>query len=244
MFTSFCYNFQQIYFQKVEGEDVHRLFIVEDDRSIAEAIKEQAETWDMQVRCAEDYRKVLTECVAFDPHLVLLDISLPFFDGYHWCSELRKVSKVPIIFISSASDNMNIIMAMNMGADDFIAKPFDRNVLMAKVHALLRRTYDFSASVTLLEHRGAILNTEDGSFSYNGEQIELTKNEHRILTVLLQNKGKVVSREKLMEALWKTDSFVDENTLTVNVGRLRKKLEAAGLTDYIGTKFGVGYFIQ
>lgn len=223
---------------------MHRMFIVEDDRGIAEAIKEQAEAWDMQVRCVEDYRNVLAEFASFDPHIVLLDISLPFFDGYHWCNEIRKASKVPIIFISSASDNMNIIMAMNMGADDFIAKPFDRNVLMAKVHALLRRTYDFSAAVTLLEHRGAMLNTEDGSLSYSGSQIELTKNEHRILMMLLQNKGKVVSREKLMEALWKTDSFVDENTLTVNVGRLRKKLEAAGLADYIGTKFGVGYFIQ
>ena len=172
-----------------------------------------------------------------------MDISLPFFDGYYWCSEIRKLSKVPIIFISSAADNMNIVMAMNMGGDDFIAKPFDQSVLMAKIQALLRRTYDFGTSVTILEHRGALLNTGDHTLTYNGDRIELSKNEYRILLALMEAKGKVVSREKLMERLWETDSFVDENTLTVNVNRLRKKLDNAGLTDFITTKFGVGYII-
>ena len=179
----------------------------------------------------------------FDPHLVLLDISLPFFNGYHWCVEIRKVSKIPIVFISSASDNMNIVMAMNMGADDFIAKPFDQNVLIAKIQALLRRAYDFAAAVPVLEHRGALLNTGDNTLTYQDERIVLTKNEYRILLTLMENKGKVVSREKLMERLWETDSFVDENTLTVNVNRLRKKLDSAGLTEFIATKFGVGYLI-
>lgn len=226
------------------GESVYRLLIVEDDKGIAEAIKAQAELWDLQVHCIENFRKVMTEFAEFDPHIILLDIALPFFNGYHWCSEIRKVSKVPIIFVSSVSDNMNMVMAMNMGADDFIAKPFNQSVLMAKLQAMLRRTYDFAASVSVLEHRGALLNTGDNTLTYNDEKISLSKNEFRILLILMKNKGKVVSREKLMEQLWETDSFVDENTLSVNVGRLRKRLDAAGLEDFITTKFGVGYLIE
>lgn len=222
---------------------MYRLLIVEDDKGIAEAIKEQAEMWELQVHCVQNFRNVLAEFAEFDPHIVLLDISLPFFNGYHWCNEIRKVSKVPIIFISSASDSMNIVMAMNMGGDDFIAKPFDQSVLMAKVQAVLRRTYDFVSSVPILEHRGALLNTGDNTLSYEGEKIPLTKNEYRILLILMQNKGKVVSREKIMEQLWESDSFVDENTLSVNVNRLRKKLDNAGLGHFITTKFGVGYVI-
>ena len=200
--------------------------------------------WGLEVRQTENFQNVMPEFADFNPHLVLIDIGLPFFDGYHWCSEIRKVSKVPVIFISSAADNMNIVMAMNMGADDFIAKPFDSSVLMAKIQAMLRRSYDFAQSAPLLEHRGAILDTGSNVLLYKDEKIELTKNEYRILLTLMSGKGKVISREKLMEALWQTDSFVDENTLTVNVGRLRKKLEAAGLHDFIKTKFGVGYIIE
>jgi len=222
---------------------MYRLFIIEDDRGIAEAISEQAEMWGFIVKQAENFRNIMPEFAEFNPHLVLIDIGLPFFDGYHWCSEIRKVSKVPVIFISSASDNMNIVMAMNMGGDDFISKPFDRNVLMAKVQAMLRRTYDFASSVPVLEHNGALLNTGSNVLVYGNQNIELTKNEHRILLTLMINKGKVVSREKLMESLWQTDSFVDENTLSVNVGRLRKKLKDAGLENFIKTKFGVGYII-
>lgn len=220
------------------------MLIVEDDRGIAQAISEQAQMWELEVMCVQNFRCVLEEFVHFQPHLVLLDITLPFFNGYHWCTEIRKISKVPIIFISSASGNMNIVMAMNMGADDFIAKPFDQSVLMAKVQAMLRRTYDFASSVPVLEHRGAFLNTGDNTLTYKDEKIPLTKNEYRILLALMENKGKVVSREKLMERLWETDSFVDENTLTVNINRLRKKLDAAGIKDFITTKFGVGYIIE
>ncbi len=223
---------------------MYKLLIVEDDKGIAETIKAQAEQWALTVRCVANFRNVMSEFAELDPHIVLLDISLPFFNGYHWCSEIRKVSKVPIIFISSASDNMNMIMAMNMGADDFIAKPFDQSVLMAKIQAMLRRTYDFAASVPVLEHRGALLNTGDSTLTYNGERISLSKNEFRILHILMENKGRVVSREKLIELLWETDSFIDENTLTVNVGRLRKRLDSAGLTDFIATKFGIGYIIE
>lgn len=223
---------------------MYRLMIVEDDAGIAQAIREQAQAWDLTVHCACDFHNVMSEFAAFAPHIVLLDITLPFFDGYYWCGEIRRVSKVPIIFISSASDHMNMIMAMNMGADDFIAKPFDQSVLMAKIQALLRRTYDFAGTLPILEHRGALLDTGDNSLTYRKEKISLSKNEYRILLTLMENKGKVISREKLMETLWETDSFVDENTLSVNVNRLRKKLDAAGLNDFILTRFGVGYLIE
>ena len=223
---------------------MYRLLIVEDDRGIAEGVREQAEAWDITARIVTDFHNVMAEFSRFDPHIVLLDISLPFFNGYHWCGEIRRVSNVPVIFISSAADNMNMILAMNMGADDFIAKPFDGSVLIAKIQALLRRTYDFAPSVPVLEHKGAMLNTGDGSFLYKNEKIPLSKNEYRILLTLMKNKGKTVSRERLMEQLWETDSFVDENTLSVNVNRLRKRLEAAGLEGFITTKFGVGYIIE
>ena len=243
--AALCFNRCEIDTTRVfKGENMYKLLIVEDEQGISEEIKRQAENWGLEVRCAADFRNIMAEFAEFDPQIVLMDIALPFFDGYHWCSEIKKVSKVPIIFISSASDNMNIVMAMNMGADDFIAKPFDGSVLIAKVQAMLRRTYDFGGAMPVLEHKGALLNTGDGCLTYGEEKLELTKNEYRILLCLMENKGTIVSREKLMEALWATDSFVDENTLSVNVGRLRKKLEAVGLKDFIATKFGAGYIIE
>lgn len=223
---------------------MYRIFIVEDDEGIARGVTQLVNAWEMEAVTVRDFRNVSGEFVACNPQLVLMDIGLPFMNGYHWCSEIRRVSKVPIIFLSSASDNMNIIMAMNMGADDFIPKPFDGSVLIAKIQALLRRAYSFGESNPVLEHRGAMLNTGDNSLVYQGKQISLSKNEYRILLELMRSRGKVVSRERLMEALWQTDDFVDENALTVNVGRLRKKLEAAGLSDFIVTKFGVGYLID
>ena len=221
----------------------YRILIVEDDRGIAEAVCEQAALWGWDCRAVQDFRDILPEFTQFSPHLVLFDISLPFYNGFHWCAEIRKLSRVPIIFLSSASDNMNIVMAMNLGADDFIAKPFDPAVLTAKIQAMLRRSYDFAPSSPLLEHRGAVLDTGDATLHIGEEKLELTKNEFRILLTLLQNKGKVVSREKLMEQLWQSDSFIDDNTLTVNVNRLRRKLDAAGLEGFISTRFGVGYLI-
>lgn len=223
---------------------MYRIFIVEDDEGIARGVTQLVNAWGMEAVTVRDFRNVSGEFATCNPQLVLMDIGLPFMNGYHWCSEIRRVSKVPIIFLSSASDNMNIIMAMNMGADDFIPKPFDGSVLIAKIQALLRRAYSFGESSPVLEHRGAMLNTGDNSLVYQGKQISLSKNEYRILLELMRSRGKVVSRERLMEALWQTDDFVDENALTVNVGRLRKKLEAAGLSDFIVTKFGVGYLID
>lgn len=223
---------------------MHRLFIVEDDTGISSAIARQAGLWDLDTFCVQNFKNIMEDFLRFQPHIVLLDISLPFFDGYHWCNEIRKISQVPIIFISSAADNMNIIMAINMGADDFISKPFDQSVLMAKIQALLRRSYDFARNTPVIEHRGAVLNIGEGTLLYKDEKIALTKNEYKILSCLMKNKGKVVSREKLMEELWQTDSFIDENTLTVNVNRLRRKLESAGLDGFIKTKFGVGYIVE
>ena len=215
--------------------------MVEDDEIIARSIREHLQAWNYDVCCVEDFSNVVAEFVRFDPQLVLMDITLPFFNGYHWCSEIRKISKVPVIFLSSAADNMNIVMAVNMGADDFIPKPFDLEVLTVKIQAMLRRSYDFAGTGSMLEHKGAILNLNETTLTYQEQKIELTKNEFRILEILMENKEKVVSRETLMTKLWESDNYVDENTFSVNVNRLRKKLEALGLEEFILTKKGIGY---
>ena len=222
---------------------MYRILIIEDDRTIANVLAEHLRTWDYEVHCVTNFKNVMEDFREYEPQLVLLDIVLPLFNGFHWCQEIRKISKVPIIFLSSANDNMNIVMAMNMGGDDFIAKPFDQTVLIAKMQAMLRRTYDFAKIEHVLQCREAVLNVDDHSLTYRGEQIALSRNEYGILKILMENAGKIVSRERLMERLWETDSFIDDNTLTVNVNRLRKKLEGAGLKDFITTKFGVGYVI-
>lgn len=223
---------------------MHRIYIVEDDNIIAKSIKKHLESWGFEVKCADDFSAVLQEFLSYDPQLVLMDISLPFFNGYHWCQQIRRLSSVPIIFISSTSDNMNIVMAVNMGADDFIAKPFDLTVLSAKVQAILRRTYDYQGQSHLIEHNGAIFNSTECTVSCNGHKTELTKNENRIMQALLENKTKVVTRDSLMTMLWECDSFVDENTLSVNITRLRKKLEEIGLENFITTKKGLGYMVK
>lgn len=223
---------------------MYRILIIEDDFSMAAVMKKQIESWGNQVKLVEDFQNVLPAFLEYDPHMVLVDIMLPFFNGYYWCSEIRKVSGVPVIFISSASDNMNIVMAMNMGGDDFIPKPVDLDVMTAKIQAVLRRTYDMVGKIPVLEHRGAILNLNDTALTYREQHVELTKNEFRILQTLMENKGKVVSRDTLMTRLWQTDCYVEENTLTVNVTRLRKKLENAGLNDFITTKVGSGYIVE
>lgn len=222
---------------------MYKAFLVEDDKTIAEAITQHLSKWGYETKIAGDFQKVIEEFLAFEPHIVLLDIGLPYFNGYHWCNEIRNKSKVPIVFLSSADDNMNIVMALNMGGDDFISKPFDLNVLTAKVQALLRRNYSFKEQGHLLEHGGAVLNLNDATLTYQEERIELTKNEYRILQCLMSRAGEIVSRDEIIRALWEDDSFVDDNTLTVNVTRLRKKLEEAGLRDYIRTKKGIGYMV-
>lgn len=223
---------------------MYKIMIIEDDSGLSAAIKQQLEVWGYEAACTKNFQRVTEEFIQCDPHLVLVDIMLPFFNGYHWCSEIRKISNVPVIFISSASDNMNIVMAMNMGGDDFIPKPIDLGVMTAKIGAVLRRAYDMSGKIPVLEHKGAVLNLNDMSLSYKGESLQLTKNDFKILQTLMENKGKVVSRETLMTKLWQIDCYVEENTLTVNVTRLRKKLESIGLEDFITTKVGIGYILE
>ena len=223
---------------------IYKILIVEDDRVIADKICEYLASFGYEAQGAKNFANITAEFSSFLPHLVLMDISLPYYNGYYWCSEIRKISKAPVIFISSASDDMNIIMAVNYGADDFLAKPFELTVLTAKIQAILRRTYDFAGQTSILEHRGAVLNMDNTTLLYEDKVVELTKNEYRILRILMENKGRVVSRDTIMARLWETDSFIDDNTLTVNVTRLRKKLEQAGLYDYIVTKKGIGYLVE
>ena len=222
---------------------MYKILIVEDDETIAGGLKNHLEKWNYQAECMTDFKDVMGKFVEFEPQLVLLDIVLPFFNGFHWCQEIRKISKVPIIFLSSANDNMNIVMAMNMGGDDFIAKPFDLQVLTAKLQAVLRRSYGSKLTSHSIECGEVVLNLNDTSVAVRGEKIDLTKNEFLILKTLMEKQGKVVSREEIMERLWGNDEFVDDNTLTVNITRIRKKLEAAGVNDFITTKRGLGYLV-
>ena len=223
---------------------MYRILIVEDDAGIAEAVSEQAKMWNFETHNVTNFRNVMAEFAEFDPHLVLMDIGLPFFNGYYWCGEIRKVSRVPVIFISSASDNMNIVMAMNMGGDEFVEKPFDLSVVMAKVQAVLRRAYAFRGTMDVLEHAGVMLNVNDATVTCGSQSVELTKNEFRILKLLMENSGRIVSRENLITRLWESDEFIDDNTLTVNVARLRKKLEEIGAENWIQTKKGIGYIVE
>ena len=220
---------------------MYRICMVEDDPLIAKKVKNHLESWDYEVTLIEDFSNVMAEVEACNPHLILMDIKLPSYNGYYWCQEIRKTSKVPIMFLSSASDNMNIVMAVNMGGDDFLAKPFDLDVLTVKIQAMLRRSYDFVDAGDTLEYRGMILNLGDATVLYNGNRVELTRNEWKILQTLLENKGKIVTRDILMTKIWESDDYIDENTLSVNVNRLRKKLAEIGLEELIVTKKGMGY---
>ena len=220
---------------------MYKIFLVEDDETIAKMVKNHLEKWDYEVRIAQKFDRIMAEFADYEPQLVLMDIGLPFYNGYHWCTQIRKVSNVPVVFLSLAADNMNIVMAVTMGADDFIAKPFDMQVLTVKIQAILRRSYDFAGNSSVLEHKGAMLNISEAELSYEGESLELTKNELKILQTLFENKASIVTRDTLMTKLWESDTYVDENTLSVNVNRLRKKLASIGLSDFIITKKGIGY---
>ena len=222
----------------------YTVMIVEDDEVIAEMVKGSLERWDYEVVIASDLKNVASQVERQKPDLILLDINLPFYNGFYWCKEIRTFSKVPIIFLSSADDNMNIVMAMDMGGDDFIAKPFDSSVLTAKVNAMMRRSYAYRGSVEILRAGEVSLNLADAALHYQEQQLELTKNEFKILQMLLENTGKIVSRESIMTRLWDSNEFIDDNTLTVNVARLRKKMEQIGLGGKIITKKGIGYMVE
>jgi len=220
------------------------IYYVEDDNNIRDLVVYTLNHSGFETlgfRNAEEFYAASKERT---PDLVLLDIMLPYNNGFYWCSELRRISSVPVIFISSASDNMNIVMAMNMGGDDFICKPFDLNVVTAKIQALLRRSYSYHGQMNVMEHAGVVLNLGDASLTYRGQRLELTKNEFRIMQELMENAGRTASRARIMERLWQSDSFIDDNTLTVNMTRLRKKLEDIGLGGFIKTKKGMGYMIE
>ena len=212
---------------------MYKIFLAEDDEVICSLVKKHLESWGYKVYAAEDFSDIMGEFVRVDPQLVILDLKLPCYNGFHWCDEIRRVSQVPVIFLSSAADNMNMVMAMSRGADDFIPKPFHLEVLSAKVQAILRRAYSFGAGANLLERGGAVLNLGSGDLSFQGRSVSLTRNELKILNLLFSQAGNVVSREDIMQMLWENDDFVDDNTLTVNVNRLRRKLEEIGLGNMI-----------
>lgn len=221
----------------------YKILIVEDDEAIAQTEKAHLEKWDYKVHCVEDFRQILADVAKFQPDLILMDVKLPYYNGYYWCAEIRKFSKIPIVFVSSADDDMNIVMAMDMGGDDFISKPFTLPVLTAKINAMLRRSYSFKGQVNVIEHKGLRLNLSDGAATYEGTVASLTKNELRILQLLMENAGEMVTRDVIMMQLWENESFIDDNTLTVNVARIRKKLKDIGADGYIITKKGIGYLV-
>ncbi|WP_106460796.1 response regulator transcription factor [Anaerococcus sp. Marseille-P3915] len=220
-----------------------KILIVDDSQIIASSLKKDFEKWGYEVVLVEDFERVFDLFKEENPSLVVMDIGLPYFDGYHWTRKIRDISNVPIIFLSSKEDTMNKIMAMEMGADDFVTKPFEVELLTAKVKALLRRTYDYKQESDKSEKDGLILDIKSMQASFEGKSIDLSKNEFKILETLMVNDGKVISRDKLMTALWSTDIFIDDNTLTVNISRLRKSLESLGVKDFIKTKVGKGYYV-
>lgn len=228
----------------LEGRGM-KIMIVEDDLTIRDMVGEALEKWGFETVKIEDFDQIMQVFLNHDPHLVIMDINLPSFDGFYWCNKIREISKVPMIFLSSRDTPMDIVMSMNMGGDDYIQKPFHMDVLIAKINALLRRTYSYMETQSqTMEHDGIILNLENGEVLHGDRKSELTKTEFLILKILMKNKGIIVSRTKMMRSLWKNENFVDENTLTVNIARLRKKLVELGKEHFITTKKGQGYIIQ
>lgn len=223
---------------------MYKIMTIEDDSRLCEEIQEALLKWGFNPVTVKNFEDILNEFIQNKPELVIMDINLPCFDGFYWCQKIREISKVPIIFLSSRNTNMDIIMAVQMGGDDFVTKPFSIDILVTKLHAMLRRTYSYGENLgDVLECRGVILNINDSTLSYNENKIELTKNELKILLLLMKNIGKIISRDRIMRILWDDDTFINDNTLTVNVNRLRKRLEDIGINDFIETKKGQGYVI-
>ena len=223
---------------------MYKIMIVEDDKALSSNMNEMLSKWGFDTAPLENFENIASEFVNAKPNLIIMDVNLPYFDGFYWCSKIREVSKVPIIFVSSRDTNMDIIMAMNTGADDYITKPFSMDILIAKINALLRRAYSYGEQTSdLVECDGVILNLVDNTLLYKDAKIELTKNEFKVLLLLMKARGKTISRERIMRSLWDDDNFINDNTLTVNINRLRTKLGDIGLNDYIVTKKGHGYMI-
>lgn len=235
---------KEINYLIIKGGFMYKILIIEDDETIASLLNENLSKWGYMSSYVTDFHNILDKFQSTKPDLVLLDISLPFYNGYFWCSEIRKLSNIPIIFLSSHTENLDIVMAMNMGGDDYITKPFSLDIVIVKIQAILRRTYTYISEIQTLEIGGAKLNLSDTTMEYNDSRLELTKNEFKIMKILMEHKNKVVTREEIMKTLWDSDSFIDDNTLTVNVNRLRKKLEEIGLDEFILTKKGMGYMVH
>jgi DNA-binding response OmpR family regulator len=224
--------------------NIYKILIIEDDINMTEIVKKILERWGFSAYICENFDDILKLFVEIDPHILLLDINIPAFDGFYWCKKIREISSVPIVFVSSRDSSMDIIMAVNSGGDDYIQKPFDSNVLVAKLQAIIRRTYEYSKyDNQVMECNNLIIDMNSMNVYYGNESSMLTKNEFRILKTLIENQGKVVSRENLMKQLWNEDIYVNENALTVNINRLRKKLENMGAKDFINTKKGIGYVV-
>lgn len=221
-----------------------KIFIVEDEKEIARAIGDELLTWGFQTVFAKDFSKIEEEVREEKPDLVLMDIGLPSFNGFYWCSKIRENSKVPLMFISSRDEDVDVIRAMQFGGDDYVVKPLHLPVLLAKIKALLRRSYEFSEDHDFLGFGGAKLLLSEVTLTFFEKRVELTKTELLILEVLFKEKGGVAKRADLMDRCWQEESFIDDNTLAVNINRLRKKLSAIGLQDFIGTKKGIGYFLN
>ncbi len=222
---------------------MYKIMVVEDDPSVSSALSSVLKSWGFDAIRVTSFENITEQFEKIRPDLILMDLNLPERNGFYWTSEIRKQSSVPIIFVSSADESMNVVTALNQGADDYITKPFDMTVLVTKIRALLRRTFDYTTRTDFLEHKGVHLDTNNNEVSFEGNAIELSKNEAKILKILMENKEKIVRREKLMDALWKTDCYIDENTLSVNINRLRRKLEGIHLYDYIQTRKGIGYMV-
>jgi len=231
-------------YSKLKVMCMYKILVIEDDEALCTQICERLEKWEFEAVKVQDFKNIVSECIRIKPNLIIMDVTLPYFDGFYWCNKIRDISSVPIIFASSRDSNMDIIMAINMGGDDYVTKPFSIDILIAKITALLRRTYSYgNDSCEVIECNGAVLNLIESTFTYNDKKIELTRNEFKILEVLIKNKAKVVSREKIMRALWEDDNFINDNTLTVNINRLRSRIADIGLNDFIITKKGRGYII-
>lgn len=221
-----------------------RILIVEDDEKIRSIVADALRKWQYEVVELASFDRVSDDFEASRPHLVLLDVNLPMYDGFYWCQRIRAVSKVPIIFLSSRNQNMDVIMAINMGGDDFVQKPFDLGVLVAKVSALLRRNYTYQDESLQLAHRELVFHLSSSSVEYRRQTAELSRNEFVILQTMMRNLGRIVTRDELMQVLWNDEQFVDDNTLTVNVNRLRRKIATLGLEEFIATRKGMGYIVE
>ncbi|MFD1956312.1 response regulator transcription factor [Paenibacillus thailandensis] len=220
------------------------ILLVEDDEKIRAIVADTLRKWQFAVSEVTDFGTVLETFHAVQPHLVVMDINLPVRDGFYWCQQIRGESKVPILFLSSRDQNMDVIMAINMGGDDYVQKPFELDVLVAKINALLRRNYTYQVNSRQLSHRGLSLHLSNSTVQFGEQTLELSRNEFIVMQALMRSVGSIVAREQLMQALWNDDQFVDDNTLTVNVNRLRRKLAQLGLEDFIVTRKGMGYIVE